>query len=106
MLLIWPGRRRDHRDALCAPVDQHAQVQLAVDVAARLDEHLVDRQTFKASQPAVAGLRWVEDMRAEEQRKLYTYNLYQAALAYLGTLRGHVIVAEALADPITREIAR
>jgi mannitol-1-phosphate 5-dehydrogenase len=58
----------------------------------------VDRQAFKAALPAVAGLRPVDDMRAEEARKLYTYNLFQAALAYAGARRGYHLLAECIAD--------
>jgi mannitol-1-phosphate 5-dehydrogenase len=39
----------------------------------------VDRHGFKGEIPQVAGLRLVDDMRAEETRKLYTYNTFQAA---------------------------
>lgn len=66
----------------------------------------VDRRAFRGPLPEIEGLRWVDDMRAEEQRKLFTYNLYQAALAYLGSLRGHATAAEAAADSISSNMAR
>jgi mannitol-1-phosphate 5-dehydrogenase len=52
--------------------------------------------------PAPPGLRPVNDMRAEETRKLYTYNMCHAALAYLGALRGHDLTVDCLADPWVR----
>jgi mannitol-1-phosphate 5-dehydrogenase len=62
----------------------------------------VDRHAFKGEIPQVSGLRLVNDMRAEETRKLYTYNMFQAALAYLGAPRGYNLVAECIADPEVR----
>ena len=46
----------------------------------------VDGRAFRGPLPDVPGLRPVNDMRAEETRKLYTYNMCHAALAYLGSL--------------------
>jgi mannitol-1-phosphate 5-dehydrogenase len=62
----------------------------------------VDRHAFKGDIPQVPGLRLVDDMRAEETRKLYTYNMFQAALAYLGAPHGYNLVAECMADPKVR----
>ncbi|MEJ2557380.1 MAG: C-GCAxxG-C-C family (seleno)protein [Anaerolineae bacterium] len=59
----------------------------------------VDRHAFKGEIPQVSGLRLVNDMRAEETRKLYTYNMFQAALAYLGAFHGYKLVVECMADP-------
>ena len=44
-------------------------------------------------------------MRAEETRKLYTYNMCHAALAYLGSLRGYELTVDCLADPWVRNEA-
>ena len=65
----------------------------------------VERGAFRGEVPPVPALRLVEDMRAEEMLKLYTYNTFHAALAYLGALHGHVRVVDALADPWVREAA-
>jgi mannitol-1-phosphate 5-dehydrogenase len=62
----------------------------------------VDRHAFRGGVPAVPGLRLVDDMRAEETRKLYTYNMCHAALAYLGALRDHALTVDCLADPAVR----
>ncbi len=62
----------------------------------------VDRHAFKGEIPQVSGLRLVDDMRAEEMRKLYTYNMFQAALAYLGAPRGYDLATECIADPEVR----
>jgi mannitol-1-phosphate 5-dehydrogenase len=58
----------------------------------------VDRCAFKGEIPQVPGLRLVGDMRAEEVRKLYTYNMAHAALAYLGARRGYILTADSVAD--------
>jgi mannitol-1-phosphate 5-dehydrogenase len=62
----------------------------------------VDRHAFKGEIPPLPGLRLVNDMRAEETRKLYTYNMCHAALAYLGSLRRHTLAVDCLADPVVR----
>jgi mannitol-1-phosphate 5-dehydrogenase len=62
----------------------------------------VDGHAFKGDIPQVRGLRLVDDMRAEETRKLYTYNMFQAALAYMGVRRGYSLVVECLGDPEVR----
>ncbi len=61
-------------------------------------ELLVDRHGFRGEVPSVPGLCPVDDMRAQEKRKLYTYNTFHAALAYLGALRGHEMIAACMAD--------
>ncbi len=65
----------------------------------------VDRFAFKGQIPLVGGLRLVDDMRAEETRKLYTYNTFQAALAYLGLCSGRTLAVECLSDPELRSEA-
>jgi mannitol-1-phosphate 5-dehydrogenase len=62
----------------------------------------VDRRAFKGEIPPVPGFRLVDDMRAEETRKLYTYNMVHAALAYLGARRSHTLAVDCLADPLVR----
>jgi mannitol-1-phosphate 5-dehydrogenase len=65
----------------------------------------VDRTAFKAALPQVAGLRPIDNMPAQEMRKLYTYNMCHAVLAYLGALRGYELAVECLADPAIRSTA-
>jgi len=65
----------------------------------------VDRHAFRGEIPAVASLRLVDDMRAEELRKLYTYNTFHAALAYFGALRGCESIMDCFADPQVRTAA-
>ena len=65
-------------------------------------EFPIDRRAFKGPVPLVPGLRLVDDMRAEEKRKMYTYNMCHAVLAYHGARRGHTRPVDCLADPVVR----
>ncbi len=65
----------------------------------------VDGNAFKNGIPPVAGLRVVSNMRAEETRKLYTYNLAHAVLAYVGSVYGYSLIADVADDAIVRGIA-
>ncbi|MGC9523820.1 MAG: hypothetical protein ACP5HG_18360, partial [Anaerolineae bacterium] len=60
----------------------------------------VDQHAFKGSLPPVPGLRPMDDVRAEEMRKLYTYNTFHAALAYFGALHGCESVMDCFANPV------
>lgn len=51
-----------------------------------------------------AGARFVPDVEPFEQRKLLLLNGSHSLLAYLGTLRGHVTVADAIAEPECRAV--
>jgi mannitol-1-phosphate 5-dehydrogenase len=62
----------------------------------------VDRHGFKGPVPQLPGLRLADDMRAEEIRKIYTYNMCHAVLAYHGARRGHTLAVECLRDPQVR----
>ncbi len=65
-------------------------------------EFPVDRRAFKGPMPQVPGLDPVDDMRAEETRKLYSYNMCHAATAYLGALHGYASAVDCLGDPGVR----
>lgn len=58
-----------------------------------------DRHGFRGPIPQVPALRLVDDMRAEETRKIYTYNLVHAVLAYRGARRGYDLIVDCMADP-------
>ncbi|SDT08449.1 mannitol dehydrogenase family protein [Actinoplanes derwentensis] len=59
---------------------------------------------FPAGRPAweEAGARFVDDVAPYEQRKLWLLNGGHTLLAYVGSLRGHITVASAVADPYCR----
>ena len=60
---------------------------------------------FPSGRPAweTVGARFVDDITPWEARKLWLLNGAHTLLASLGSLRGHVTVAEAIADPVCRE---
>lgn len=58
----------------------------------------IDSGAFKGQISDMKSLRLVKDMRAEEIRKIYTYNMCHAVLSYLGNLRGYKLLVECLAD--------
>jgi mannitol-1-phosphate 5-dehydrogenase len=62
----------------------------------------VDLHGFKGELPEVPGLRLVKDMRAEEARKIYTYNMAHAVLAYHGSFYGHKLLVESLDHPVVK----
>ena len=75
-----------------------------------IDEACVSRESFaqwviedrfKGPHPAwgKAGAEIVDDVEAHELLKLHVLNACHSALAYLGLLRDHVLVREAIADP-------
>ncbi len=68
-------------------------------------EFPLDWHAFKGAVPSVRGLRLVDDMRAEETRKLYTYNTFHAALAYWGALYGYERIVDCLVDARVRREA-
>jgi mannitol-1-phosphate 5-dehydrogenase len=57
-----------------------------------------DGKAVRAPQPPIEGMRPVKNFKAEVERKLFTYNLGHAALAYLGHLKGYSYVHESYAD--------
>ncbi len=68
----------------------------------------VDKHAFKAFKdniPNVPCLKPVDNMRARETRKLFTYNLAHAVLSYIGATRGYKSLTEALSDGEVRFFA-
>jgi mannitol-1-phosphate 5-dehydrogenase len=57
-----------------------------------------DGKAVRADQPPIEGMKPVKNFRAEVERKLFTYNLGHAALAYLGYLKGYSYVHEPFGD--------
>jgi mannitol-1-phosphate 5-dehydrogenase len=78
---------------------EHAQLSVWTNGYPELP---TDGHAFKGPLPDVAALRFVDDMRAEETRKIYTYNMAHAVLAYQGARRKHDSIVSCLADPQVR----
>lgn len=62
----------------------------------------VDKHGFKGNIPPISALRIVEDMRVEEIRKIYTYNMCHAVLSYHGHMAGHTLLVDCLLDTIIK----
>jgi mannitol-1-phosphate 5-dehydrogenase len=58
-----------------------------------------DGNAVRAPRPPVEGMKAVRNFKAEVERKLFTYNLGHAALAYIGYLKGYSYVHEPFSDP-------
>ena len=59
----------------------------------------VDRSKFKGELPVVEGLEFPDRFDALVERKLFVHNCGHAICAYLGYLKGHQYVYEAIRDP-------
>ncbi|MCX6375712.1 MAG: mannitol-1-phosphate 5-dehydrogenase [Armatimonadetes bacterium] len=59
----------------------------------------VDRRGFVGEIPRIVGFQPYDNFEAYVERKLFTHNLGHATSAYLGYLRGHEYIYQAMADP-------
>ena len=66
---------------------------------------LVDSTGFKGEVPQLRTFKLVSDMKAEEKRKLFTYNMFHAVLAYYGVRKGYQLIPECIADEAIEKIA-
>lgn len=87
---------------------------VAADLTGRLDDAPVVTEPysewvlsgeFPAGRPGwdTAGARFVDDITPFEERKLWLLNGGHSLLAYAGSARGHLTIAEAVSDPECRE---
>jgi mannitol-1-phosphate 5-dehydrogenase len=65
-----------------------------------------DADAFKGAPPLIAGLQPVSNFQGGLERKLYTYNAANAAIAYAGFLKGFALLADAANDPQILALAR
>lgn len=63
----------------------------------------VDAAGFRGGIPAIAHLKPMPKFGAYVERKLFMHNMSHAACAYLGHLRGHTFIADAIRDALVRE---
>ncbi|MBW7864858.1 MAG: mannitol dehydrogenase [Candidatus Hydrogenedens sp.] len=82
--------------------EQRAEDPLLVCVEAYC-ELPVDRDAFKGGIPEIAHLKPIANFGAYVERKLFVHNLSHAATAYLGHLRGHEFIWQAIRDNAVRE---
>lgn len=63
----------------------------------------VDAHGFKGAIPAIAHMKPMSNFGAYVERKLFVHNLSHAATAYLGFLRGHEFIWQAIRDDMVRD---
>ncbi|KHT62305.1 mannitol-1-phosphate 5-dehydrogenase [Photobacterium gaetbulicola] len=61
-------------------------------------EWIVDKQQFKGDIPAIEGMETTDNLMAFVERKLFTLNTGHIVTAYLGSLKGHKTVRDAIED--------
>ncbi len=89
-----------------APVmtpEQQVQTPLLVCVEPYCDLP-VDAAGFKGAVPKISHLQPTKNFVAYVERKLYVHNLTHAATAYLGCLRGHAYICDAIRDESVRKV--
>ncbi|WP_258724882.1 mannitol dehydrogenase family protein [Cellulomonas sp. NS3] len=98
---ITPATTDEHRDAVRAALG----VEDASPVPTEPFSEWVVAGRFPNGRPAweAAGVTMVDDVLPFEQRKLWLLNGSHSLLAYAGSARGHVTVADAVADPVLRQ---
>lgn len=115
-LTEWIGEHVDFASSMVdriTPAVADADRELVADRCGYLDASPVATEPFHewvlsgrfpAGRPRWedAGARVVDDVTGFEQRKLWLLNGSHSLLAYAGSVRGHVWVDEAIADPACR----
>ncbi|HGH6013963.1 TPA: mannitol-1-phosphate 5-dehydrogenase [Vibrio mimicus] len=66
-------------------------------------EWIVDEQQFKGEIPHIEGMEKTDNLMAFVERKLFTLNTGHCVTAYLGCLKGHRTIREAIEDPSIQE---
>lgn len=102
----WTGRWRAHVGLVEASIGRMVPVMtekqrredpLLVCVEAYC-ELPVDAQGFRGPVPPIAHMKAIPNFQSYVERKLYIHNAAHAAAAYLGHLRGHRYIWEAIED--------
>ncbi|HXW80259.1 MAG TPA: hypothetical protein VEJ84_12215, partial [Acidimicrobiales bacterium] len=65
----------------------------------------VDAANLVEPLPHILGLRPVNNFQHELERKIFTYNMANATIAYTGWLKGYALLSEAANDPVIARLA-
>lgn len=79
------------------PPSEAANEPLEVTVES-FSEWIVDQQQFKGNIPAIEGMETTDNLMAFVERKLFTLNTGHIITAYLGALKGHETIRDAIED--------
>ncbi|HHF3060712.1 TPA: mannitol-1-phosphate 5-dehydrogenase [Vibrio diabolicus] len=85
-------------DRIVPPAEAANDDPLEVTVES-FSEWIVDEQQFKGDIPNIAGMEKTDNLMAFVERKLFTLNTGHCITAYLGCLKGHRTIREAIEDP-------
>jgi len=89
-------------DRIVPPAEEGESDPLAVTVET-FSEWIVDQTQFKGEIPNIPGMECTDNLMAFVERKLFTLNTGHCITAYLGNLKGHNTIREAIEDPSIRE---
>ena len=67
-------------------------------------EWVIDTSSLNGIDLGIPAAHMVQDLTPFIERKLYTVNTAHLTISYLGQMHGHRTIAEALTDPIVRDI--
>lgn len=85
-------------DRIVPPAEAANDDPLEVTVES-FSEWIVDEQQFKGEIPDISGMEKTDNLMAFVERKLFTLNTGHCITAYLGCLKGHRTIREAIEDP-------
>ncbi len=85
-------------DRIVPPLQAANDDPLEVTVES-FSEWIVDEQQFKGEIPQIEGMEKTDNLMAFVERKLFTLNTGHCVTAYLGCLKGHRTIREAIEDP-------
>jgi mannitol-1-phosphate 5-dehydrogenase len=94
---------------LCSCIEPTAEMAAEDPLWLRVQDERrlpADADAFKGSRPPIEGLQPVGNFQGGLERKLYTYNAANAAIAYAGFLKGYALLADAANDPQILALAR
>jgi mannitol-1-phosphate 5-dehydrogenase len=84
------------------PPSEAANDDLLEVTVESFSEWIVDEKQFKGGVPNIAGMEKTDNLMAFVERKLFTLNTGHCITAYLGALKGHETVRDAIQDPEIR----
>ncbi len=84
-------------DRIVPPAEEGEMDPLAVTVET-FSEWIVDETQFKGEIPDIPGMERTDNLMAFVERKLFTLNTGHCITAYLGNLKGHQTIREAIED--------
>lgn len=84
-------------DRIVPPAEEGETDPLSVTVET-FSEWIVDQTQFKGPIPVIAGMECTDNLMAFVERKLFTLNTGHCITAYLGAIKGHKTIREAIED--------